>query len=58
MLAEMQCPHHEARVCLDTRDTGVMRKLLVCPGLDKPAFTKYMLSKKPWKKASGDIGTA
>lgn len=45
MLTEMQCPHNEARVRLDTRDAGVMEKLLLCPGLDKPAFAKHTAKK-------------
>lgn len=51
MLAEMQCPHSEARVRVDTRDAGVMEKLLVHPGLDKPAFTKHTLPKKAFEES-------
>lgn len=57
VLAEMQCPHSEARVHLCTRDAGVMEKLLICPGPDEPAFTKHVLPKQPVKKASGGIST-
>lgn len=54
---EMQCPHSEGKVHLDTRDAGAVEKLLVHPGLAKPAFTKHILPKKPLKKASEGIGT-
>lgn len=45
MLTEMECPHSGARVRLDTRGAGVMEKLLLRPGLDKPGFAKHTAKK-------------